>query len=418
MSKQWLKYSLLGLAVLACGFALYLFTRPPVYVASGLIKIESRQPFIAFRCKDDPDESKRYVRTQIAIMRSPVVLRAVLADQRVGSAKHLLKVGDRLAHLQEGIEVEQLDASDLYRVSYAAPSAQEASDVVAAVIQQYFLKQSNEGYRRVQRVVDLLERERARRQREVERLQQHVIDLSREVTGKDPFGYNLITDVDTAFCPLPALRQQLTDIEVRKEIVREEIQLMAEAEVNPTPHADRSGVVGLEVALDSHVRQLEELIAQIGSQVREIQRGHEQESDNENHNQLSEQLEELEAGLADYKAKLRRELLVDHTPEHLRGESRADAKRRELASLEIQERSLRKRFEKELADVQRNGGKAAELEFARVELEREQKVFEMIAARKLVLQTEAKAPARVEVVDEVSVTTDSSRSGWRGFFGQ
>ena len=50
-----------------------------------------------------------------------------------------------------------------------------------------------------------------------------------------------------------------------------------------------------------------------------------------------------------------------------------------------------------MKELQTGGAKSVELEFARAELEREEKVFELIASRKLALQTELRAPARVQL---------------------
>jgi capsular exopolysaccharide synthesis family protein len=56
---------------------------------------------------------------------------------------------------------------------------------------------------------------------------------------------------------------------------------------------------------------------------------------------------------------------------------------------------MKKLFKEQVGDMQLGGGKSVELEFARAELAREEKVFEEIASRKLSLQTESRAPTRV-----------------------
>jgi capsular exopolysaccharide synthesis family protein len=56
-----------------------------------------------------------------------------------------------------------------------------------------------------------------------------------------------------------------------------------------------------------------------------------------------------------------------------------------------------------LAELKSGGAQSAELEFKKAELEREQRVFELIAARKLAVQTEMSAPARVSLMGNVTV---------------
>lgn len=403
--------------LLAAGIAAaLLYTYVPEYSASGLIKIEDTQPYIAFKERVGA-QGQRFVRTQIELMRSPVVLREALADQRVGGAEHLAADPDRVAAIREKLEVRQVGGSELYQVSYSSPSADESRDVVTAVIKSYFARQSDQGYRRTQRVIDLLEKERARRQLEVERLQRRVIDLSREVTGKDPFGHNTMTDVTKAISPLASLHQELTQVEVRIEILTAELQSLCEADVVAIDPAESTKVLDMEVQMHPEMAAREQAIEQLRRQIKQRKAEYKDPywRDDATYLGLVEALRRAERDIEEFRPQLRERLLAEtKARRQLGGESEADIKRRELASAKIQERSLRRRFEAELADVQDSGGKGAELQFAKAELAREEKVFEMIAARKLALQTEAKAPPRVEVVDKVTAaSTPIAAAPWK-----
>ena len=61
---------------------------------------------------------------------------------------------------------------------------------------------------------------------------------------------------------------------------------------------------------------------------------------------------------------------------------------------------LSEKFAAHVKDRQSGGAQSAELEFKKGELEREEGVFELIAARKLALQTEQRAPERVSLMKE------------------
>lgn len=419
-SRSW-KVAIPVGVVLAAGVAAgLLHTYVPLYTASGIIQIEDNQTYIAFPNGAEVSQSNKFVRTQIELMRSSVVLREALGDDRVGSAQHLVGKADRIAVIQGNLEVRQVGGSELYEVSYDSPSPQESSDVVAAVIKQYFARQSDQGYRRVQRVIDLLEKERARRQLEVERLQRHVVNLSREVTGKDPFGDNRVTDVEKAISPLASLHQQLSDVEVRIEILRAELQSMEETEVVAVDHAESTKLIDMEVEMHADVKGREQAIEEVKAQMRirhrslvptELKR-------DRMYRDLAETLQKLRKELAEFKPMLKKRLLAAHKAGRgAGGYSEAEIKRRELAGLEVQQTALQRRFDQELKNVQDGGGKGAELEFAKAELAREEKVFEMIAARKLALQTESKAPARVEVVAEVTASQAPIESApWKKLF--
>jgi len=74
-----------------------------------------------------------------------------------------------------------------------------------------------------------------------------------------------------------------------------------------------------------------------------------------------------------------------------------------LISLNAKRTLLAKKFDSHLDEVKSSGAQSAHLEFAKAELKREEKVFELIAARKLSLQTELEAPARVSLKLSASV---------------
>ena len=80
-------------------------------------------------------------------------------------------------------------------------------------------------------------------------------------------------------------------------------------------------------------------------------------------------------------------------------------KLQEIAALSAKRDMLTQKFSAHLEELKSGGAESAELEFAKAELEREQKVFELIAARKLALQTEMRAPARVSLMQGATVPT-------------
>jgi receptor protein-tyrosine kinase len=69
----------------------------------------------------------------------------------------------------------------------------------------------------------------------------------------------------------------------------------------------------------------------------------------------------------------------------------------EIESLTARHAKLKERFDIQVNKLKAGGGKSVELEFAKAELEREESVFELIADRKLALQTELRAPPNVQL---------------------
>ncbi|TWT89726.1 Tyrosine-protein kinase etk [Pseudobythopirellula maris] len=417
-TMSWRTVVPIGLLLAIPVAAVIYLTYTPMYEATGLIRIEDSPQYVAFRSGSVDAGGRKFIQTQIELMRNPVVLRETLADEDVGSAEHLKEESNRVKAIQKRLKVKQVGGSELYEVAYTSPSAKESADVVRAVLQQYFARQSDEEYQRAQRVIDLLERERARRQFEVERLRKHVIDLAKDLTGMDPFGHRTMTNADRAFSPLSGYHRQLAEIEVKKEVLRAELESIQEAEVVNTDFRERSGAIDLEVDMNGEVQQRERQISQLRSGLRELRKTVKHPQSNRDYMALSERVRQEEQSLSEFKDKLRQSLLLSARMSRQKsGKTLADTKREELEMLSALEASVREKYEAELAKVQEGGGKNVELEFAKSELAREAKVFEMIASRKLALQTESKAPARVEVMDEVmSSNVPEEAIPWKQLF--
>jgi hypothetical protein len=93
-----------------------------------------------------------------------------------------------------------------------------------------------------------------------------------------------------------------------------------------------------------------------------------------------------------------------------RGETSSEnsiaAEKLKPALLDAKRRFLSRRLEETLKMQKSRQGKLVELEFARAELTREEKVFELIATRKLAVQTELRAPSRVSLRHKANVPVE------------
>src|SRR5262249_8520105 len=113
---------------------------------------------------------------------------------------------------------------------------------------------------------------------------------------------------------------------------------------------------------------------------------------------LKGELERQQKDLNETKEKVREAIVSERRSKQKEEQAqRTTQMKRDLESLDARRDLLAKRFADQVKDLQSGGAKSVELEFTRSELEREEKVFEMIASRKLALQTELRAPARVQL---------------------
>ena len=275
-------------------------------------------------------------------------------------------------------------------------------DVSNAVIAEYLAIQSDEEFLRTQRVIDILEEERRKRSLDVERLRQKVVNLGKDVTGRDPFAKDSILDLDRATNPSTTLFQELAQLDVEQELVEAELAAAKSSNLDTANHDRKSGLLDLEIAtaISSHptVVETEDAIAQLEARMAEIESLKKRGKEDPTWKRLHEQVEQYENTLAETKTELKEKVLSQRTERHdLSRHEQIETLQLRLDQLLTKREVLTKKFDRSVAELKKNGGKSIELEFARAELEREEKVFELIASRKLAMQTELRAPTRVRL---------------------
>jgi capsular exopolysaccharide synthesis family protein len=401
--QEWWKFVVPAGAVLAflTGWAVIYF-HVPMYEANAQLVIEDRSPYIAFS-QAAASESSRYVETQQQIIRSSVILEPVLSQPRIASIPELVGSVDRVETLRKNLWVKPQGRSEIYDISYTSASAVDAAAIVNAVADQYMVYHEDDDARRTQHVVDLLEDERRRRMIEVERLRRRVVALAEEATGKDPFSGSL-SDAKKAVNPIGSIVQNLTDLDLEREMLKAQRVFIEETANGAHDPLATSTLLKLEIENHPEIEKREEDLRAIRTQLEEIkndairaQRNPHWE-DNRAYVALTRELEHRQKDLDEFKPTLKKMILARRDEERkATGEQELKKIDNRLALLETQYSVLEKSFDDQLGKIKTGEGKSVELEFARSELEREEKVFEMIASRKLALQTEMRAPARIQL---------------------
>jgi polysaccharide biosynthesis transport protein len=401
--KQWWMYVVpAGLVLAAVVGGLVTYFHVPKYEATALLMIEDVTPFVAFSARG-VSQSNSYVQTQLELLRSPVVLVPVLGRPEIASMSELVGKEDRVKFLQKQISILRVGQSELYNVSYKSPSPKSAADVVNAMITEYMTIHAGDEFQRSQRVIDLLEEERRRRGLEVERFRKRVVELAKEVTGRDPFGSNEVTDFNRALSPVGALFTGMTEVDVEREVLQAELRSLTGT---PAPAEDMAstGLLDLLVENQEEIRARVQEIADLEAQMEQrknvairFEKNPQWEKDSA-YVALNMERTQRQEDLKQAKAKVRGVILAHETERRrVEREERIAEIKRQQESLGARYDLLSKRFTEQFNALQTGGAKSTELAFARAELEREESVFEVIASRKLALQTELRAPARVQL---------------------
>ena len=299
--------------------------------------------------------------------------------------------------------------SDLFYIGFISTSPNDAQKVVNAIVNEYMTFQMNDDAHRTQRVIDILEDERRRRAVEVERLRKRLVDLAKEVTGRDPYSGSG-DETQRSLNPIGSLFQSLTELDLEREMLKAKVQFLKEADVDEKDPLESSGLLTLDIDNHAETSKRELAIDEVKDRLEEIKEAAVRYQKNPQFETspayvaLEKELKLREKDLADFKVRLRKMILFK------RKEQRKLDNEQEIAKLSLQlemldrrNEVLSKRFADQLSGVTTGEGKGVELEFARAELKREEKVFELIASRKLALQTELRAPARIQLTRKADV---------------
>lgn len=408
--KQWWKIGVpagLVLAIAVGAAVIYFFV--PKYEASAILTIEDVRPAIVFEDRGRSN-SQRYVQTQLELLRSSVVLEPLLSRPEIASAIELSGQPDRVSYLRRKLTVARRGGSELYNIAYISDSPKFAADLVNAVIDEYVQLQSRDESFRSLTVVALLEKERKKSEIEVERLRKHVVELTKDVTGKDAFS-GTIAKIDDATTPTATLFGQLVSIDVERTVLLARLQAMDDdsAWIDPL---ESSGLLELRLGQHPAVLQKQSAIDLVQRQIEELKAKYARNSTKANWETdpyylgAQRELKLLEPELAEAKLKARSAILAERKEQQkFEREVQRLKLAAEIKTLDTRREYFAKQFEDQINALKTGGGKSVELEFARNELARKDRVFELIASREIALQTESRAPTRVQLTQAARVPT-------------
>jgi hypothetical protein len=115
-------------------------------------------------------------------------------------------------------------------------------------------------------------------------------------------------------------------------------------------------------------------------------------------------LQGQETALGELQQELREQLLQQQNQKQVPNPQQSiAAMESKLAELDVKKEYLARQYNEEKETMKKGDAKSIRLEFAKAELAREEKVFELIAARKLAMQTELRAPMRVQLAKAATV---------------
>lgn len=398
--QRWWKWALPAGILLAGALAAGVLLRFEVfYRAAAWLQIQETPTHLAYQTHDSP---RRFVQNQIELIRSPLVLGPALSNPEVASLPQLQQQKDPVGWLARNLRVANVGDSEIFEVSFDSPDGQGAARLVNAIMESYLAVRNEHDSARNERMLELLEQEKRVRAQEVSRLRENVRELSKQILGKDPFTGAPAGDLIVLSHPLEDVLNKLTTAEVERKML--EVQLEAwndslEASVD-VPDAIVTS------ALERHP-DIQELKALIALKTRTMERVDETSVHGKNdpaYKRLEREIQRYEQSLARLRTSLRPQVKEEVATEAtLRHGDGIDSLQLQIAAKKAAEDAYRQQYQERLKTAGQTGSQSLDLEFARAELAREEKVFELIAQRALALQTETRAPARVTLLKSAEV---------------
>ena len=121
------------------------------------------------------------------MIRSPLVLGPVVQRPEIARLADLQRKPDTIAWLAKQVKVSPVGESELFKIIYSSDNAETAAAITNAVTESYFKLRDSSEAERTQKVVDLLEKEKINRQKEVIRMRQDLSDMTKQLTGDETF---------------------------------------------------------------------------------------------------------------------------------------------------------------------------------------------------------------------------------------
>lgn len=417
LARSWKVVVPVGLLLAGVAAASLLYNYNPSYQATAILKIEDRSNGLLFNGGSIGPGNQRFVRTQMEILRSDPVLLSVIADKKVGSISHVSHAKDRLAAIRQRLSISSIGGSELYQVRYTAPSPDDAQVVTAAVIEKYFEKMDDDDRRRHGSLIDLLTDLEEKKALELKEKQQRVVQLAKDVTGRDPFTGS-ITDLDTAINPLASLRGRLANLEVQEEVLNAEHKAIQQDRIVARDPAEVRGLLEMHVQQDDRIVAIKKRVEALKQLKENLEKQFVDPVSRPEYQDTLTALEDYEAAYTETEQFVRDDLVARSDKER-KAEAALAVRdtQRKLLRLQHEHAAVKRQYDAELSKMRDGGGRSAELEIAKAELARHSRVHEMIASKILSLKTEAQTPPKITLFSPPSASPVPIESApWKKLF--
>ena len=106
-----------------------------VYQAAAWLRIADAPPYIAFEARED---SRRFLKTQMELIRSPLVLGPVVSQPEIAQLHDLRDQEAPIDWLAKKVRANPVGGSELFEISFESRYPDEAAKLVTAIVNIFF----------------------------------------------------------------------------------------------------------------------------------------------------------------------------------------------------------------------------------------------------------------------------------------
>ncbi len=176
--RRWLVLGVTA-ACLAAGLT-YLVRATPIYTSTARLYVEQRGPKIITETEGVMTQSKNYLFTQSELVKSTPIVTDALEKPDIRPMKTFADIDNRTAFVKKNLEVDVGKKDDIISVSFDSPYPKEAAQIVNAVVGAYIDYQDSQRRSTAAEVLKILQKEKAKRDAELQARLNEVLEFKRE----------------------------------------------------------------------------------------------------------------------------------------------------------------------------------------------------------------------------------------------
>jgi polysaccharide biosynthesis transport protein len=398
LQRRWLLAASLGLILgVAAASGVYVFMPPPKHTARTLLHVPPQRGVVF---KQGGGDLQNHQRTQVAMLRSRLVLNTALRDPKVAKLTILPQI-EPVEWLEQKVEGDFSVAPEILRISMKGDKPEQLTVLVDAIAQAYKKEivdnernQRLEKLRTVTRLRTTYEeqlRERQRTQREFEQ----------NAGGRDAAARAMM--LNFARQDLTMNERQLLETKFKLRETSTELELVEargrseEPTVPPALVDEKINESPTVVQLLAQVEEAKEILDKFRDRVRDPEQ-------NPRYQENARKLSKIQASLEKERARLRPGI-VRQLQEKLHGQSldSGSVLRARIASLQGMEQLLLKEMERARKAVQDLAQSGSKLDAFRDEFHHIEDLTKRLINEEQALNVELEVPSEFKVLEEAQV---------------